>query len=48
MELRWLVWVDKNGKKSEPILQFREEDSEIWQDINVEEVKMNGVFDKAK
>jgi len=38
MELRWLILCDENGRKTEPVLQYREDEKD-WEDVPIEEFK---------
>ncbi len=38
-KLRWLVLCNENGVKTEPALQYKESEEDIWEDIDYEEMK---------
>lgn len=39
MRLRWLVWCDENGRKTEPVLQYKPYDEALWEDVEYVELK---------
>lgn len=39
MELQWVIIVDEYGRKSEPSLQYRENENDEWQDVPIVEIK---------
>ena len=39
MNLRWLIVCDKNGQKTEPILQYYDVEYKRWCVVRIEEIK---------
>lgn len=45
MEIRWIIIINEYGRKSEPMLQYREGMYSEWQDVPIVEFKEDDVDD---